>query len=277
MLTMKKKRKRKNIHSKTFIPRWLLVPEKVGREYELGATLLELSYKYKTNIAAIRQRLEDLEIKIRQPGIHPNGIYPLQKLSPLDIQEILNMDEQNITHMSIGKKFGVSRERVRQICLQAGHHTRRERMTKSLQLKEAVQARKIVRYQKVLQISKAWCEGATPKELAILIWGEFKSHMRVQSKICQYRKDYGLKLFPRRRPGHWRLLTALQRNERLMAMSKEWKTHADIKRIKKIFGYKSLHSTIAAIISMRRRHPELFPKIKEIIKQRERHTNQTRS
>ena len=233
-------------------------------EYEKGATILALAYKYRTDTTAIRKRLDDLGVPIRRAGTII-GVHRLQKLSPEQVQEALQLDEQGMSHMDIGRKLGVTRERIRQICLRAGHQTRRERMDKTIRLQEARMARTQARLQKVAQISEAWRRGFTMRELSILIWGGIKPDIRTASKISHYRKVYGLGLFPYRRPAHWTGMTEVARRARLIKMSEAWKKHPDIASFTKKFGYSTHDSTRQALKRYNKLYPELFPPIKDIV------------
>lgn len=270
MKTRKKRKKYK--HRSTFVPKYLSIPATVVKDYRAGASILELTFKYKRNGVDIRKRLVNLGVTIRRPGTCL-GISPKQKLNREQIQQILALDEQNISHMELGKRFRITRERIRQICLKAGHATRRSRMDKSIQRKEIVIARKLERFKKIEQIAKAWRQGAHSDELAILIWGEIRNPGKTHSKISVLRKYYGLKMFPRRRSLHWTQLTQLQRNLRLLAMSKEWIKTANYKHIQKMFGYRSVESVTRSIYMRRKRYPDLFPTISEIVKQKDNERN----
>lgn len=136
-----------------------------------------------------------------------------RKLTDSNIRAILEMDLKGYTLAQIGRKYGVSRERVRQLTMNAGHQPRRERIRARL---EAEQHELMERFQKrqdrVLLISELWRRGATCGEIGqflglrpgiqggrkTTVWG------MGQSYIGYLRKRYP-KLFPYRRPNHWRL------------------------------------------------------------------------
>lgn len=257
---------------KTYVPQWKRLPRSIIKEYKDGSTCYEIGIKHKCSHTAARTALVNWGVKMRPPGsMAPSRIHHAQKLSPKDIQKILDLDDQNLTHMEIGRRFNVTRERIRQICLAAGHSTRRSRVIPKMLIKqEQINARKIRREEKAAEISHAWKSGMSLKDLAVLISGRQTNISYAMNEIIRLREKYGAKWFPYRRPNHWQFRTSDEQANRVIEMSKEWKENGDIRRIQKLFGYSNYNSANSGIANMRKRFPHLFPTKEEMLKQKVR-------
>jgi len=261
-----------NLRMKTYVSAWKKLPRSIAKEYLNGASVLEISVKHNTHTDAVRRALRAMNVQMRPPGtLAPGQIKHNQKLTDDKIQQILDIDQNQpeIPHIQIAAFFGVSRERIRQICKAAGRITRREKyLPKAIFRQEAIKARKLVRKQRAKDVSKAWKEGMSIQNISILMYGKIKSSAYVMSRITYFRDRYGLKMFPYRRPSHWQLLTLDERAKRITAMAKEWNAHGDIHRIQKMFGYKTYASAQISIYRMSKLSPELFDSVERIFQRK---------
>lgn len=258
---------------KTYIPRYRQLPRSIAKEYRDGATIEELSIKHKIAAHSIRAGLLFMGVKVRPPGTRLDGKYPRRtKLSDKQVQQILDIDrnQPDIPHTHMGEFFGVSRERIRQICKAAGHVTRREKhFPKYLMKQEQSVARKLERNKYVRRISQAWKSGASLRDLNVLMnREESKSIQYVMSRIVYFRNQYGVKMFPYRRPRHWQLMTPTERADRVTNIIKEWNANGDIHRIQQIFGYASRYSALNSVFRISKMYPDQFLSQNEIVERK---------
>lgn len=260
---------------KTYVSQWQKIPRSIKKEYEQGATLFELAVKYKTSIQAIRFALFAYKTKMRPPGGKiPGRSHHARKLSDDDLLLILKLDKENVPHAEIARKFSnnirtISRERIRQICAQAGHEPRWGRIPhKDEQKRAAALARKQAKEDRVRRASEAWIAGKSMGEISYIMFGTKKTMGYINNRIGEYRKQYGLDLFPYRRPHHWSVLTANQRVNRIKSMARVWNSSADSREIMRRFHYKSMACVSAALSHLRAKYPDLFPTREEIIKRK---------
>jgi DNA-binding CsgD family transcriptional regulator len=129
-----------------------------------------------------------------------------RKLMRSQYEEILRRDDKDESHADIGKLFGVSRERIRQICKAAGHPDRRDRakrVTASQREAARVERQRIRALKKItptrmaLAFADLWKEGKTLGEIAVAM-GRTRGSMGV--KLVRCRKRYP-SLFPYRYAG----------------------------------------------------------------------------
>jgi hypothetical protein len=172
------------------------LPAAVGTEYLSGQTIFQIAVKYRVSPYSVSERLRSLKVKIRPPGWRP-GRKGRGKLNASQIEYILEQDSKNASHTDIAHSVGVSRERVRQICLEASHVSRQSRMTKVLQLREASLARKAGRHSALLELSRLYRQGASFVEISAFWLEGTPSRGRGASLISGFRKRYP-KLFPHR-------------------------------------------------------------------------------
>jgi len=251
---------------KTYLPAYRRLPRSIAKEYRDGATVEEISIKYKVHAAAVRTALLSMGVKMRPPGTRLDGKYPRRtKLSDKQIEEILYTDQNHpeIPHTQIGEFHGVSRERIRQICKAAGHATRREKYFPKYIIKHEQSVSRKLKYKRYIKrVSDAWKSGASLEDIEILLYGDNSGpgigDHKVMSRISYFRDKYGLKMFPYRRPDHWQVKTISERAKRLTDIIKEWNTNGDIHRIQTLFGYKSYSSAMACIHRIRKLHPDKF-------------------
>lgn len=173
------------------------IPECVKDEYEAGATMSDLAGKYHSNIPAINQRLHDLKAKIRKPGKH--------RLNADEIAQILALDRAGEKHPAIGRQFGVTRERVRQLVAEHGQPSRWERnlgaaVDRVDKAHAAATARALERGEKLALANKLWEEGRPMEDIAAL-YGKSASYAR-NYIVGRSRK---LGYFQYRRPEHHRI------------------------------------------------------------------------
>jgi hypothetical protein len=131
------------------------------------------------------------------------------KLTRAQHEEILRRDERDISHAEIGKLFGVSRERIRQICEAAGHPTRRERQQKEMEVRKRRRRNDLATKRKLkrltptantIKISELWNQGKTIREIAAVM-GVKTSSMAVWTVRLRNRFPA---LIPYRRAEHLR-------------------------------------------------------------------------
>lgn len=221
----------------------------------------------------MRKALGYFGAQIRPPGENA-GVNRKRKLETSEINQILEMDLNNTPHASIARFFNkggrtISKERIRQICLAAGHETRRSRMIPQIEL---LRARRLAREQSRLEIAKkvsrAWKEGAGRDELSYLMFGGLRTRWHINSRLGFFRDKYGLRMFPYRIKGHWATLDLKQHEERIRFLSKVWNSTGSVMEIKHQCGYKTYNSASASIQRYRRKYPRLFPSRREILKKR---------
>lgn len=208
---------------------------------------------------------------MRPPGTMARGDRRVTwKLTSEDVVKILAMDDRDIPHSDIARKFGVTRERIRQICLHAGHKTRRERVILKVYIKEEQKiARRIAREKRITDISDAWKSGMSLSDIGIVMFGERRSKPTIiNTYIGRLRRRYGLKLFPFRRANHWKHRTVEEHATRIRDMANEWNSTASIWRIQKLFGYANYNSASASLAYIRKKYPDLLRTKQEILDQK---------
>lgn len=203
---------RKYQHSSAYVPLWTRIPESVAAEYEAGASVFELCAKHgiSNNPAAMRQRLVSLGVTIRPKGSRRGCGHPQSKLSPEQVQWVLEQDSLDVPHAEIARHVSVTRERIRQLCLAAQRPTRRSRMTLFLAKQEAIEVRRRDYQSFVAKLSEQWKAGATFIEMAELAGCQTITYGRGATKVAWLRSKYP-DLFPYRNPNHWRVLKKQQR------------------------------------------------------------------
>lgn len=191
-------------HSSSWRPKWTYIPDEVGKEYYEGASLLELGIKYGTSQQSLKLKLASLQIPTRKGNAGMALREGKSPLTPDVVAWVLEQDLANAPHYDIARLVGVSRERIRQICLAAGHATRRSRMTRAQEIKETRLARKAVKMEFIRQLSEMYKAGESYKVLHLFARPKAKNPSSGvgASVISAYRRQYP-DLFPYRRPLHW--------------------------------------------------------------------------
>lgn len=104
----------------------------ICKSYNENASLRELAKRFNTTLPMITRVLHANRVEMRAPGRvagKPSPGYDIfTKISPAQQTWILAEDLRGTEYKVIGDKLGVSRERIRQICLAAGHQPKRVRM-----------------------------------------------------------------------------------------------------------------------------------------------------
>jgi DNA-binding CsgD family transcriptional regulator len=104
--------------------------EAICKAYNENATLRDLAARYDTTVVMIRRVLVKHKIPMRPVGRisgKPSAAYDqLIKVTPKQRDWILEEDLKGTEHTVLAEKLGISKERVRQICLKAGHPSRRQ-------------------------------------------------------------------------------------------------------------------------------------------------------
>src|ERR1035437_1194811 len=85
-----------------------------------------------------------------------------QKLSGAERQKLLRGDLRGVSHAELGRKFRITRERVRQICKEVGHIKRRIKakeekvklQEKAIQAKLSKKAKKLLPSKRIIKLSK---------------------------------------------------------------------------------------------------------------------------
>lgn len=241
------------------------LPRSIIKEYAAGNSALEIGIKHGVDPQSARKALLNFGVKMRPPGggrqFRPNC------LSREEITKILQMDNLDIPHADIGKRFNVTRERIRQICLEAGHKTRRERIIPKLYINlEKRIARQQAREKEIQEISRMWKAGMSFSDLAKFMG--YQNYVAASGKISFLRKEYGKEMFPYRREQHWQFMTVKERADRVLAIADCWNKYADMRTIWKRFGYKSYNSTHASVNRLMKKWPHLFLTIDQIMERR---------
>lgn len=234
---------------------WERLPDAVGAEYVAGATMEQVCLRHKTTAAQLRRKLVALGVEVRKAGPRDGCANPRRKLSAEDVAVALEADLDDISHADIGRHFGVSRERIRQICALAGHRPRRERMDKAETMREVRLARAQVREERLMALADAWRSGATLDEIATISGTTSDRKYSVIAYLRRKRPD----LFPYRSPNHWKVKSETERRARMMKTSRMWLRGATARQIAEAVGYKNPESAMTGVQQYRQRHPELFP------------------
>lgn len=260
---------------KAYVSTWKKLPRSIRKEYEQGGTLLSLSIKHNVTAGAVRKALLFFKTKMRRPGTRlEGGNNAVRKLSDDDLLLALKLDDEGVSHSEIARRVAikggsVSRERIRQVCSEAGHPTRRSRVVPKA---EAIRAGRLARQQAkedmIRNTSEAWKAGADWKQLCLIVFGEDKGLHRITTKIVEFRRNYGKEMFPYRRKGHWATKTVKQQADRVHGMSEAWKATGDYMYIKRRFGFKGYSSVVASIARYRKIFPDMFPTKPDILKVR---------
>jgi hypothetical protein len=121
------------------------IPNSVGAEYIAGASCTELQAKYKTNWPHIRAKLVSLGTAIRPRGL-PKGIARPDrwKVSETKRQQIGRLHNKGVPYPEIATRFGITRERVRQIVERLGLPKRFPVVAKRASLKRKQKAQERV-------------------------------------------------------------------------------------------------------------------------------------
>lgn len=143
-----------------------------------------------------------LTIKKRHPG---SGSHKMKILAG-DIPEILERFDSGETLDQIGKSFGVTRERIRQITVIFQRPARRQKIMQCAKekreslnkLRQEKWQRKMARLEAA---SKVWKRGGDSVEVARLLRPSIKKIERAVSVISIYRSQFP-NLFPYRMPKH---------------------------------------------------------------------------
>lgn len=235
------------------------LPDSIKEEYENGDAILNIAARYNSNFPMVRRKLVSLGVTIKPKGSYLNSrhkTHSYSKLTPEQVSWILEQDKNNVAHQEIAKRVGVTRERVRQICLEANHSTRRSRQTKTLLVKDAIATRQQEWNEYIQQASELWKAGATLPELGQMM-GSPTIHA-TQARINNYRKQWPDK-FPYRMKPHGGVPTS---QEEIQRFSDLWKSDKSKEEIAKEMGYKSTASMTNGACAFRIRFPDLFPKRK---------------
>lgn len=141
------------------------------------------------------------------------------KLTRAQFDEILRRDERNEPHGDIARLFGVSRQRVQQICEAAGHPPRqarrkeqtvREREARTAERQQLRLLKRLTPSASGLAFAKLWEEGKSLREIAATL-GITRGATCV--KLIRLRKRHP-ELFPYRRAEHLRFMGRNFRAER---------------------------------------------------------------
>lgn len=182
----------------------------VAEEYRNKASLRELATKFHATLPTIRRLLEHEKCEIRSFGRIAGKELPAyeihSKITAEQKEWILQRDLAGIEHAEIAGQVGISRERVRQICQEAGHEARRTVMREQREqrlLNEVADTaiRKAKRQEKLMTITaevelaaKMWAQGSTIAEVADAIGAPANT---VGVKLSRWRKRWP-DLFPGR-------------------------------------------------------------------------------
>jgi hypothetical protein len=178
----------------------LFTPE-IIKMYQDGEPILKIAAKAGIAQLTLRQQLMIRGYKPRKRG------RPLGKISETSQQRrkaIGALYSQGETLDAIGKKFGVTRERVRQIITYLGLEPRMPAMIEKAKgnALEAVEKRlekAIEREEAVEAASELWTSGGDVRAVAELIGWNAKTVQHATNAIHFLRKKYGPARFPFRR------------------------------------------------------------------------------
>jgi hypothetical protein len=202
---------RSKIVSKGLSKRASTIPDSVGYEYRSGIPGMELVAKYKTSWFLIRQKLLSLGIEIRPTGFAVGSpSHPDRKVDLKNYREIGRLHMRGMKHPEIGKRFGISRERVRQIVALIGlpvrSKTLRKQTQERLHAKAADRAEKAkIRRGMIAAASELWKRGANWAVIADVMGWNCYTAAQFHSALGQLRRAVGETRFPLRDPDHWKV------------------------------------------------------------------------
>lgn len=185
-----------------------LTPEDLVRMYvQDGRTLSDLSSALHLDYQFLRGMLVSRGVTIRGRGhtVCRGSDHPSSKLNKQDRQELEQALLDGQAHGGLARKYGLSRERVRQIALSIGAPTGREIQARQRQARKERQARRKAELEAVRRREKErryrkwsemWCSGMTTREIAERMK---VSPGTVSVRIVNLRKEYP-DWFPLRRP-----------------------------------------------------------------------------
>lgn len=255
-----KPKRRKYKHSSWWKPKFEQLPDSIKEDYEGGLSILELSLKHDCADTTIRQKLRQLGAHVTKPRVKGYRKGPT-KITMEQVDWLLAQDLLDVQHQDLATQLGITRERVRQICLANNHATRRSRQTRAQEIRDGIQARKIAKQNKIQELSRRWNEGASLEEMSILYGSDTPKAQRGATNVANLRKQYP-DLFPyrNRKQAATIKLSDSERQAQIKRMSDLWlagdKTLAEI-AIE--LGFKNAHSLHATIQKYRIPYPELFP------------------
>jgi hypothetical protein len=172
---------------------------------------MELVAKYKTSWFLLLQKLVALGIEIRRTGFAIGSpSHPDRKVDLKDYREIGRLHMRGVKHPEIGKRFGISRERVRQIVALVGLPVRlktlRKQTQERLQAKAADRAEKTkIRRGMIAAASELWKQGAHWSVIADVMGWNCDTAAQFHSALGQLRQAVGTGRFPLRDPDHWKV------------------------------------------------------------------------
>lgn len=182
------------------------VAQDICAAYGRNDSMEELMHRYNATYQSIRTVLAKHGVEIRGPG-RPKGkawagYDKIRKITAPQKAWALAEDLKGTSHRFIADKLGISRERVRQICREAGHAPRYGTAAKSprvRRLASAVYADQTgAPVELVKQVSSMWLEGKTVPEIAKMI-GQSPGGLGV--RIHRWRQTWPA-LFPGRYTRH---------------------------------------------------------------------------
>jgi len=182
--------------------------EEIVEAYKAGVTLKSLCVQTRRSYACLRRELVAREVEIRGPGLalETGSVLPSAKLNP---EARRCLEEELIAghrHAQLARRYGVSRERVRQIAKRIGTPTGRQlqvrdidrRQAKAVKRREEAQERRNAKKEAFYAPwREMWAAGMPVKEMAARLGLSVGS---IGVRTVGLRKQYP-EWFPRRASG----------------------------------------------------------------------------
>jgi uncharacterized protein (DUF433 family) len=178
------------------------LPDSVADEYAKGLALTDIAAKHGSGTSSVRKKLLTLGVTIRKNGNNAGGKRGGGPEQAKRDSDIIRMHVEGIVHPQIADKYGLTRERVRQIVAMYDQTPRRT-MQRKRRAEEKVRSaaesrqRQAKREARLHALSAAWKRGDSISEIA----EEFGlPNANAANSLISYRRKRHPALFPRRRP-----------------------------------------------------------------------------
>jgi transposase-like protein len=183
-------------------PEFRRLPDSVVDEYAKGTGLSDIARKHGTTATYIRKKLVSLGTAIRKSGNNAGGKRGGGKVQAKRDAEIIRMHVEGVVHPRIAERYGLTRERVRQIVAmydQTPRRTMQRRRHAEDMARQAAEARerKIKREARLQALSTAWKRGDSISEIAA---GFGLRTPNAANALISYRRKRYPALFPLRKP-----------------------------------------------------------------------------
>jgi AraC-like DNA-binding protein len=178
------------------------LPNSVANEYAKGVAMVDIAKRHRCSGQNVRQKLLSLGATIRKAGNNAGGKRGGGRGQAKRDAEIIRLHVAGVVHPRIAKRFGLTRERVRQI-VAMHQQTPRRAMQRRRRAEDAVRRategreRQRKRQARLKALSLAWKRGDSIAEIAAAFGMRTPN---AANSLISYRRKRHPALFPRRRP-----------------------------------------------------------------------------